>query len=196
MATSRICSIPDCGKPHRGKGWCDRHLARWKAHGDPLGGRATAFGEAQRFFREKVLTYDGDECLIWPFSKTAHGYGWMRNPIVSRMVVVSRMVCEHANGPAPVRGLDAAHSCGKGHEGCVAKRHLSWKTHAANGSDMIAHGSSPRGERHGQVKITEEQAREIRGLRGLSGQKEIAARFNISIATVSMIQRGRRWAWL
>lgn len=40
MATSRICSIPDCGKPAKAHGWCVRHYRRWLRHGDPCGGRA------------------------------------------------------------------------------------------------------------------------------------------------------------
>ena len=36
MATSRLCSIPKCGKPSRRKGWCSAHHKRWWRHGDPL----------------------------------------------------------------------------------------------------------------------------------------------------------------
>jgi len=39
MATSRVCSIPDCGKPHRAHGWCVLHYKRWLRHGDPCAGR-------------------------------------------------------------------------------------------------------------------------------------------------------------
>lgn len=35
----RTCSIPDCGRPVRGRGYCNRHLLRLRRHGDPLGGR-------------------------------------------------------------------------------------------------------------------------------------------------------------
>jgi len=36
--TDRICSIPDCGRRHKGRGFCEAHLDRWKRHGDPLHG--------------------------------------------------------------------------------------------------------------------------------------------------------------
>lgn len=36
MAITRICSIPDCGKPHKGRGFCGTHLLRLRTHGDPL----------------------------------------------------------------------------------------------------------------------------------------------------------------
>lgn len=32
----RQCSIPDCGKPARSRGWCNPHYQRWLKHGDPL----------------------------------------------------------------------------------------------------------------------------------------------------------------
>lgn len=35
MANPRLCSIPDCGKPHRARGYCGKHLMRVYAHGDP-----------------------------------------------------------------------------------------------------------------------------------------------------------------
>jgi hypothetical protein len=33
---TKICSIPDCGKPARSRGWCKMHHNRWLRHGDPL----------------------------------------------------------------------------------------------------------------------------------------------------------------
>lgn len=40
MAHSRICSVPDCGKHARTRGWCENHYALWLRHGSPTG-RAT-----------------------------------------------------------------------------------------------------------------------------------------------------------
>jgi len=33
-----ICSIPDCGRPVFGRGWCNSHYKRWYRYGDPLQG--------------------------------------------------------------------------------------------------------------------------------------------------------------
>lgn len=32
----RVCSVDDCDKKHKGKGFCDTHLWRFKRYGDPL----------------------------------------------------------------------------------------------------------------------------------------------------------------
>jgi hypothetical protein len=30
------CSVPDCGRPMRSRGWCITHYRRWEKHGDVL----------------------------------------------------------------------------------------------------------------------------------------------------------------
>jgi hypothetical protein len=35
------CTVEECTKPARGRGWCEAHYARYRRHGDPLGGRWT-----------------------------------------------------------------------------------------------------------------------------------------------------------
>lgn len=169
------------------------HYNRWREHGDPLAGR-TVRGELLRYFSDVVLTYEGDECLIWPFNRNPGGYG--RVSIDGREQLVSRRVCEEANGPPPTPEHHAAHSCGKGHEGCCTKRHLSWKTGTENMADKLLHGTDTRGERNGASKLNAVAVREIIALKGTLVQKDIAQRYGIRVQQVSKIQRGERWGWL
>ncbi len=192
MATTRICSIPHCGKPHFGRGWCAAHWKRWKKYGDPLGG-GTGDGEPEKFLREVVIPYEGDDCLLWPFARTC-GYGVVRHN--GSMKRVSRLVCERAHGQPPTPMHEAAHSCGKGHEGCVTKRHLSWKTPGDNTRDKIAHGTMLRGEAIGNAKLSEADVLAIRSSRGALSQREIAKIFGVSQGTVSLIHTGKIWAHL
>lgn len=187
------CSIPDCGKPAKVRGWCNAHYLRAKQHGDPLGG-GTFKGAPLRFLQETVLPYDGNECLTWPFARDCDGYGHLW--IGGKSHQVSRLACEEMNGPPPTPDHEAAHSCGKGHEGCVTKRHLDWKTHAENQADKIAHGTHSRGERHPMAKLTEPEVREILDLKGTMFQWEIAERFGVSQPLVSNIHRAKNWNWL
>ena len=240
MANPKLCSIPDCGKPHlaRGyckshyvrlckyndplgghffkgavsfspcavegcdrnafsgaggkRGWCGTHYQMWRKHGDPLGG-GTANGEPLKFLTDVVLTYDGDDCLTWPYARNTQGYGNIT--LGGRTRKVSRVVCETVYGPPPTKTHHAAHSCGRGHLGCVTKGHLSWKTPAGNMADKAMHGTG-RGELLTQSKLTEENVRYIRSRRGIETQASLAARFNVSQSRISSVQNRIDWAWL
>lgn len=189
MATPRICSIPGCGKRHVGRGWCSSHYERWRTHGGPcLGAVKTPNGEPRNYFENVVLAHDDDTCLIWPYARTSAGYGHMLHN--GKTQLVSRLVCAEVNGPAPTPKHEAAHSCGRGHEGCCAKRHLSWKLPVENAADRIGHGTQPRSD------LTEAQIREIRALKGTMSQSRIGAMFGVDQTTVSKIQLGQTWAWV
>jgi hypothetical protein len=190
MADSRLCSIPDCGKSHSREGYCKAHYARFLKYGDPLAGR-TARGAARNFLLTDVMNYEGDECLVWPFSRDKKGYG--RINIYGKPRVVSRVVCEKTHGPPLVETNEAAHSCGKGHLGCVTKRHLSWKTCAENNADKNANGTQNRGERCPQSKLTTEDVLEIRNKVGTVGQKELAIMFGVSRCTIRNIRDRETW---
>lgn len=189
MATSRICSIPNCGKPMHARGWCSTHYWHWRVNGDTLG-KGTSRGEPERHLSEVVMPYEGEDCLIWPFARS-HGYA-----IITRdrhNFPVSRLICEDEHGPPPTAEHQAAHSCGRGNLGCVARRHLRWATRTENMADTLIHGTRPLGERHGCAKITEEIVRKIRGLQGTMPQRDIGRLFGISQAMVGQIHRRRNW---
>lgn len=61
-----------------------------------------------------------------------------------RSVIVARMVCEEVNGPPPTPAHQAAHSCGKGHLGCITPQHLRWATQVENEADKLIHGTHNR----------------------------------------------------
>lgn len=193
-----LCSVEACERnAHHSangcRGFCQRHYSRFRKHGDPLAGN-TAHHEPRRFIEEVVLKYSGNECLTWPYFRNASGYGHAR--FGSKGGIVSRYVCEREHGEPTTPKHQAAHSCGNGHLGCVTKSHLSWKTQSGNQLDRVIHDTHRRGERSPLAKLTEKQAREILALRGVTTQKEIAARFGVSAFTISQIHRGQRWSWL
>lgn len=194
MANKSICSVDGCCKTVHARGWCDKHYSRWLKNGSPLASKRENYGEAREYFYSFVLYYDGDDCLIWPFSRNGGGYGQLN--IDGRPVAVSRLVCERTIGEPPTDNHQAAHTCGKGHLGCVSPRHMQWKTHAENQADKIEHQSQPRGVMHHGAKLTEADVLAIRGMFGSVTQREIARLFGVSEMAISDIKRGRNWNWL
>jgi hypothetical protein len=189
------CTIEGCGTEVRYKTlrMCQKHYLRQKRYGDPLGGR-TPNGEPERYFREVVMAYEGDECLLWPYAKNERGYAVLQRG--NRAKRLQRLICEERHGPPPTRKHEAAHSCGRGEDGCVTKRHLDWKTSKENKADMLVHGTRPFGERNGSSRFTEAQVLRIFSLKGKMLQREIAALEGVRQWDVSSIHRGRTWGWL
>lgn len=66
MATQRICSISDCGKPARAKKLCERHYRRIKAHGQP--------DLPPRISRRVKCSVDGCEVLARGHGLCQHHY--------------------------------------------------------------------------------------------------------------------------
>ena len=194
MASSRLCSIDGCGKYVVARGWCTKHWRRWRSTGDPLAVKKTPPGEAFTFLCEVVLSYTGDECLIWPYKRNSDGYGGVG--VKREMQSVNRIVCEHANGPPTTPTHQATHSCGRGHDGCCSQKHLRWGTPIENAEDQIAHGTRLYGEKNPISKLTKADVLNIRALRGQKSQRAIAAIYGISQPTVYKIQNGVNWSHL
>lgn len=129
--------------------------------------------------------YALDYCLIWPFSRARSGYGSTSRD--GKVFYIHRYMCEYRNGPSPSPAHHAAHSCGRGQDGCVNPLHLSWKTNSENQLDRREHGANVPGA------LTPEQVVEI-----IAGQDtELAAaaahRFGVSETTVRQIRASKIW---
>ena len=100
-------------------------------------------------------------------------------------------MCFLAHGEPPTPDHVAAHSCGKGRDGCVHPKHLRWATSSENALDLSVHreaGIVPPAP----ARLSSEDCRNIAGLRGKERLKVTAARFGISESMVCRIQRGNR----
>lgn len=137
---------------------------------------------------EQHKNYEGDDCLFWPFARCAGRYGSVTRNGKSRYA--HREMCEAKNGPPPTAKHEAAHSCGRGFDGCVNPNHLSWKTRHENQSDRMLHGTVMCGERHGNCRLRKSQVLEI--IASSESQKTLAERFGVSISHIGNIRTGTR----
>jgi hypothetical protein len=139
---------------------------------------------SKRWLERHLDHQDREFCLIWPLTRAQNGY-----PICGTNGAIRphRVMCEYRNGPAPSPQHQAAHSCSKGHLGCVNPWHLSWKTPAENQFD--------RPDRIGrsQRKLRPDQVDEIRKMKGRERTVDTAARFCVTEANIRQIQEGKIW---
>jgi hypothetical protein len=135
-----------------------------------------------------------ETCWLWTAGCTKIGYG--RFSVGGVMRFAHRLSLELHLGRPLAPGMCAAHAphsvCGN--RNCVNTAHLSEKTKAENGADMITDGTSPRGTRCANCKLTEDQVRAIRA--DMRSQSEIAAEYEIKQGSVSDIKSRKRWRWL
>lgn len=137
---------------------------------------------------------NSDECLIWLFSLFPDGYGQVRYK--GRSQNASRVMCIFSHGKPIYQGLEAAHSCGKGHLGCVNPKHLRWDTPKGNCLDKLEHGTDTRGEKNWNAKLTVDAVREIRRAYSDATKESLAEKFGVHVTTIRDIFKGRTWAWL
>jgi hypothetical protein len=188
----RICVVEECGKIAKSRGFCGMHYFRFRKYGDALAG--APFRNRTKKLVEVGLGRSEEECLFWPFATTKNGYALIR--LNGKNNIVSRLMCEKLNGPAPSPKHQTAHSCGNGTKGCISGNHLRWATVKENNYDKIAHGTFLRGEDQTSTKLTEKEVIEIRRIAGSMRQEDIGAMYGVSQSTISMIVNRLHWGWL
>lgn len=194
--TCSVPTVPTCGRPARGLGWCDKHYQAARKHnGDPLAVRpSTPRGEQLAYYLANVGIRTPD-CKIWPYSLAQGGYG--RVTIDGKVRRVHVLACQERWGDPPVPGLDALHGPCNNHA-CWNGDHLSWGTHAENMAHRQRDNTLPRGARHGRSKLTEADVIEIRRrfTEGNVTRTALAAEFNVTRSMVGLIVARKNWTHL
>lgn len=191
MLKVRFCSVTGCSNYHYGIGFCKNHLRRFRKYGDPISG-GTPHGDPILFLRVLVSTTESD-CIVWPYS--CDSYGYARVYFEKQLHRAHRLICRWAYGEPRHESMDAAHSCGKGHRGCVNPKHVRWATKKENQADRNEHGTDQRGEQNASAKLTERDVLEIRRLRTKKKLtcKQLGQRFSVDPSYISAIVRHKVW---
>jgi hypothetical protein len=108
--------------------------------------------------------------------------------------LVHQLVLEAFVGPCPP-GMESLHGPGGALDNRLAN--LSWDSHSANMMDKVRDGTSNRGTRQGQSRLTDDAVIEARK-RYAAGEPmhALAAEFGVSGAAMSNAVSGKNWSWL
>lgn len=189
---TKLCTIEGCGRPLMARGMCKVHYERNRRHGNPNTclHPMSKRGAPLKWIKEHA-THRGGDCLIWPFARHPNGHAHIS--LYHGTSRACRIMCEEAHGPPPSEIHQAAHSCGNDHLGCIHPEHLRWATPVENAADKIEHGTLVFGSNHYASKLTEDDVREIRALRGKVRGDELARKYDVFPSCISKIQNGQRW---
>ena len=116
----------------------------------------------------------------------------LRSASSSKSILIHHMMLSAFDGPRPL-GCETRHLNGVRTDNRLCN--LRWGTPKEQGRDRLAHGTQPRGSKHGCAKITENIAATIRRAR-TSGEPVslLAMRYGLSESTVFRIVAGTLWA--
>ena len=134
-------------------------------------------------FWSKVDVRAEGVCWFWK-GQTTNSYGRFRG------IRAHRFAYEVAKGPIP-EDLMVRHLCGN--KLCMNPHHLEDGTMADNAQDGIRLGEVLRGSRNGKSKLSDADVRYIRENPDSESGRNLATRFGVSPATISLIRSGRRW---
>jgi len=187
--SKKPCSVVDCDRPSRSRGFCPMHHKRWLKGGDPTytAKKQSPAGSLLDWIRANA-SHTGDDCLPWPFSRDARG-----RPSYIQGGRPPRIMCEMAHGPSPSPSHQAAHSCGNANEGCVNPRHLRWATPVENAADKLRHGTVRRGKDNLQARLDDQAVIEIRRLYGEYTTVALAPIFGVHPSTIGKIVTRKCW---
>jgi hypothetical protein len=140
-------------------------------------------------------------CWEWQANRQHNGYGVIKSG--GKNMIASRIVYAAVYGPIPP-GLFVLHHCDN--PPCCNPVHLFLGTTQDNSLDALHKGRLKgqylpghiglRGHTNSHAKLTEDNVRYIRAMRGQVTQRVLAVQLGIAVPTVSAIQLHRIWKHL
>lgn len=203
----RQCAVDGCPDRRRGRGYCNKHLKRFREHGDPLAGRQRK-AEVRTRRRPNGLTLEesfrwfqpGDPPppgVLWPWGGTQDdkGYGIVRHG--GRNVLAHRISYEMFVGPIP-DGLVVRHKNDTPLD--VNPHNLELGTLLDNVRDRVNRGRTHVGPRRAKgssvalARLTEADIPNIRtAFASGTKQKDLAVQYGVTQGAISGIVNRRTW---
>lgn len=128
-------------------------------------------------------------CHVWIGGKTRKGYGSIR--VNNKTHRAHRVSYEEHIGPIP-EGQFVLHKCDN--PSCVNPEHLFLGTNQDNINDKCLKGrqSCLKGSRNGNAKLTEDDIKVIRSIKGRSNSS-IAREYGVTHVAIGDIVNRKRW---
>mgnify|MGYP002654780646 CR=1 FL=1 len=130
-----------------------------------------------------------ETCWNWTACRNVDGYG--RFGIDKKLYNAHRVAYELWKEPIPANMI-VRHMCDN--PACVNPAHLELGTHQDNVQDKVERGRQQRGIKHHKSKLTDDDVREIKILRGFGfTYKELSSMYGIGPSPICLIVKGVRW---
>lgn len=126
MAKS-TCSVQDCPRETKARGWCQRHYDRWWKHGDPTKTLTPMRIDGTVEYRFWSKVDKSETCWLWTAGRNLQGYGRFTELYGTRLA--HRISWEMLVGPIP-EWLELDHLCRT--PACVRPSHLEPVTSRVN----------------------------------------------------------------
>lgn len=188
---TRLCTIEGCSNKHLARGYCNKHLIRFKKYGDPLITVKRNFkglSIEERFM--KFIDKSENGCWIWNGHLSEKGYGKFN--IKSKQRIAHRVSYELFNGELK-EGFFVCHQCDN--PSCVNPEHLFLGTPENNVQDMLNKNRQAKGEKIARSKLTWNDVQEIRRLwnTGKYLYVDLARKFDYSAQNITKIIQNEIW---
>ena len=192
---SKFCSMEECDRPVKGKGYCNLHYKRVWRYGSPFITKHN-FGigkTPEERFWSRVDKTSGlgptGECWEWQ-GKITHHFGYGKVTINGNTEMVHRAAWILSKGIYP--RLFILHSCDNPR--CVNPAHLREGTKKDNSQDAIKRNRMPIGAQRPNAILNDAKAHRIKVLRGQGVKlKQIAVLLDIAEHLVVGVIYGKSW---